>query len=920
MTSGDVIAHSVSLTAESTLDLNVDGFGLGSAQIAILDAQSLASVTVHGGSITSDTDGITLHATSTVTAHSTPTSDANKDAADQDGAVASVTIRSDAYAKVYGDALIHSAGDVSLIASNTVDATAIADGSKGGAGATFGLGLVFTNTEASIGGAASVDQATALSLGADSHNTLEVLAKSTPRGADDGGSETHTQKGLADPNQDGDSKDAAGTSEGNLTLAGALAVSGVGSTTHAGIDTTGEVTTSGALLLSATSENTSSATADGTSIIDAGFDAASKIDDSNDTIQLATGHGLHTGDKVTYHHGDGGTDVGDLEDGKQYYVRVVSGDKVELYDTQDNAKTGASGKQDLAAATGGEQSLELDGSATGVSVAVAINVASVDATATLASDVTAASATLKALVNDNKFSASATSGAGDASKTGFAGSLAINIGITSAAATIADGVSLTLTGGSGDVSLVAHNHVTNGATASASQEGSAKTGVGASVALNIGETDTNALVGDDAALTGAHDLKLEADSANALSTSAEGGAKGGTAVTPVVAISVADNDTNAKLGSVSAGSTLLTGALDAAATHAGSVETEAKGDTKSADTGVGISIALGVAVDRATATTARSLEAGGAVAFRARSTSFADTKAKASSAGGEDAPAESKDSDQGGGVDNAVHNQSKFADQRGAASGGKGGAAGNTDGKSSAEGPSGQVQVAGAVGITVAVSDTEASIPDALEIKAGTSTSDGALTLRAENNTDAAAAADASAVVINVQSFDATSGKDVDATADTITLHDGHGLKSGDKVTCRGADDIGLEDKSTYYVNISGNTAKLYDTAEHAKAGKSGDGSGLEDSRSARATATAWRAARAAAPASASASRSTWRTCRTTPPSAIRRSPPTASRPKRWFPPSCATASPAAPPRSRSMPARRSMQAPTTSSTTTPSP
>jgi len=51
-----------------------------------------------------------------------------------------------------------------------------------------------------------------------------VLAKSTPRGAADGSTPTHTQNGLADPNSDGKTDDAAGTSEGKLTLAGALAV------------------------------------------------------------------------------------------------------------------------------------------------------------------------------------------------------------------------------------------------------------------------------------------------------------------------------------------------------------------------------------------------------------------------------------------------------------------------------------------------------------------------------------------------------------------------------------------------------------------------------------------------------------------------------------------------------------------------
>ncbi len=580
MTSGNVIADSVSLTATSTLNLDVTGFGLSSAQIAILDGQSLARVTVQGGSITTDVAGITLSATSTVTAHSTPTSDTNKDAADQDAAVASVSIRSDAFAKVFDDASLHSAGKLDVTATNTVHATATADGSKGGAGATFGLGLVFTNTEASIGDTAMVDQATAISLTADSHNTVDVVAKSTPRGADDGGSETRAQKGLANPDGDAKTDDAASTSDGKLTLAGALAVTGLDSHTHALVTTSGEVTTAGALTLSATSENETSANADGTSIINADFDPSTAVNTTAETIQLAADHNLHTGDKVTYHHGDGGGDIDGLTDGIAYYVRVLTGNKVELYDTQAHAKAGGSdttGREDLTSkGSGTAHSLELDPSATGVSVAVAINVAKVEATANLAgSDVTAGSASLKALVPDNKFSAEATSGAGDASKTGFAGALAINIGLTSASATI--GHTVTLSGGSGDVTLEAQNHVTNTAKASASQEGAGKTGVGASVALNIGETDTNALIGAEVNLTGAHDLKLDADSINEMTTAATGGSKGDTSVTPVVAIAVADNDTNAKLAVLTGGTTELSGSLEANAAHKGSVDTEATG-------------------------------------------------------------------------------------------------------------------------------------------------------------------------------------------------------------------------------------------------------------------------------------------------------------------------------------------------------
>ena len=327
---------------------------------------------------------------------------------------------------------------------------------------------------------------------------------------------------------------------------------------------------------------------------------------------------------------------------------------------------------------------------------------------------------------------------------------------------------------------------------------------------------------------GAHEVLLDASSKNDMTTAATGGSAGKTAVTPVVAISVANNDSHATLGALTDDSTgdaqamTIKGSLKASAAHAGSVHTSAEGNTKSADTGVGISIALTIASDTALATTARDLTAAGAVTFSARSTGSDDALAKASSAGGEQTPAAAKDGkDQGGGISNQIHNQRDFADKRGAAAGAKAGTTASTDGKTAAEGEGGSVQVAGAVGVTVALSTSQASIPDGRTIIAGNGTgvTDGSLTLRAQNNTDASASADASAVVINTLAFNPAAGKDVDASADTITLHTGHGLATGDKVAFRGAEGVGLTDKTSYFAHVDGNKVSLYDTLDHAKAG-----------------------------------------------------------------------------------------------------
>src|SRR6267142_43327 len=349
------------------------------------------------------------------------------------------------------------------------------------------------------------------------------------------------------------------------------------------------------------------------------------VDATADTIDLGDDtRGLRSGDQVVYRNGDGAnTDIGGLTDGKAYSVIALADGKIQL--------AGADGKaMDLSSAgIGSGHRLVFDRAHT--------------------------------------FVASAQAGA-SGGDTGVAGALAINIGISEARGQIADNATVTITDG-GNVSLGAENFVANVAEAKASQADATKTGVGASVALNIGVTHTSARLGDEATLTGAHDLKLSAASANHMTTHADGGAAGATAVTPVVAISVSDNHTDAVIGSLASG-LKIDGALSASASHDGSVETSAKGDTESGDTGVGISLALTVAVDSTNATTARNLDAGGAVTFSARSVSANSALAKASVAGGSDKAAKAKDGkDQGGGVSNEAHNSSTYADQRGAKSG-----------------------------------------------------------------------------------------------------------------------------------------------------------------------------------------------------------------------------------------------------------
>src|SRR4029077_2656045 len=317
------------------------------------------------------------------------------------------------------------------------------------------------------------------------------------------------------------------------------------------------------------------------------------------------------------------------------YVNVQTDGKLKLYDTRANA---------LAGGTTGVK--DLTGGGTG---------------------------TAHKLVDQaDSFGAQATSGAGGG-KTGVAGSLAINVALTDSeaklgytdAAHTVHAPTVTISGG-GDVSISAASDVFNTASALPKDGGAdgSKTGVGISVAFAYGDNTTLALIGDNTQLTGAHNLTLSASSAQGMVSEAKSGAKGSTAVTPVVAISISDNETDATVGTDSHANLIsITGNFSASAVLTSAVETTAEGDTQSDDTGVGISIAVTVVNDNSLATTGRDLHADGTMGFSASTISSSDSSAKASVAGapGDNGSGASSDGS-GKSVDGKTTEQLSYAD------------------------------------------------------------------------------------------------------------------------------------------------------------------------------------------------------------------------------------------------------------------
>ena len=415
-----------------------------------------------------------------------------------------------------------------------------------------------------------------------------------------------------------------------------------------------------------------------------------------------------------------------------------------------------------------------DGADVGIGAAFALNIGALTNTALIGDNaqVQANGLTLQATVpagESNTFATSSKSGAG-AANVGVAGSLAINTLANTTTALIqgdsdSSGTGANVNAGTGDILIEAGNASTSTVTAGAEVQGtgdSAKVGVGASVGVNVVANKTVAEVANLAVISGGANFGLNAQSAHSMGTDVTGGAAGaGIAVTPLVAVSIGDNTTIARLGDSATGLN-LTGAYSSEANQSSEQTTVATGQTQGNDVSVGVSLALGIANDTVIASVERNVSADDGVSVGATSVARSDTSATASVAGGQEADDNGDAPDEAGGapgksVDEQVAVQGDSAKDKGKATADKAPAAPETSGgktgkkldKSTnptgdeapkAETSEGGVSVAAAVGINVASSETTASIGTGRSI---TSTG-GALSVTSTAETDAAAKADGS--------------------------------------------------------------------------------------------------------------------------------------------------------------------------------
>lgn len=749
-------------TLKATAALNV-------VKLVVVTGMAAPEVLISGTTSITATNALTVTAKSDVVIDATVRPSPTATIAKADAAVVTTTFASGAALSIAGGANLTAGGAVTLASASTLKATSTADASVAGtAGASVAVSVISGDTTASVNGAAVSGASVALT--AASHRTITTTAKSTPGGAADNATETKSQATLA--------KQKAATSQGQVRVAGAVAVGTDTGATTAFLNNAAIVAGTGAVTVS-----------------------ASPVD-----ILTVTADGSFT---------------------KQGTVGVGVAVAIAVADRSDLAYVGGVTK------------------------------------------ITAGSLEVRVLAPEaSLFSAQATSGVGDSSKVGVAGALAVTVATLNHEAYLAAGATLTLTGAPA-VTFEARANVGTTAKALPADGGTAgSVGIGASVAVNSSEDRVVATIRGNAVLTGAGDLSVLSDATHAMTTEASGGGKGAVAITPIIAIATASHDVQATLG----GGPLLTigGAFTASAALTNDMGTSAEGDTKSGNTGVGVSLALAVVNDTALATTARDLTAtAGGAAFLSRMVSTSRTTSKASVEGeADDDGSGAHEAQTSQSVDNKAKAEQTFgdkiaADQVKVARADDTATVKGSQGKAlpSATTSDGKLSVAGAVAINVVNASAMATIPDLRRITAG-----GALSVMSSTQVDGHAIATGAATVAddgtgvgagvavnlanntNLASVGANATikaagltveagmadreveiasstvQVVDIAKDTIFVGMGAGLSTGDKVTYGGLGITaigGLTIGTSYYVNaLDGGLVKLYDTKEHAEAGK----------------------------------------------------------------------------------------------------
>lgn len=714
LTNGDAVSLSGQVATQTGLEVNAkDG-----ASIAVLS----------GAAITADADG---HVTLDSSLIKTVTGDANSlDFLQIHSAEISVT-----------DAAI-TAGTIDLYAHIDLDVTI-------NSASAFGGSLNFSEVLPILNSAVKLDGATLTATDADldpAKGDAQLRASSDvttvlTRGGD-GDSDTSTDAGVAVAVIHSDVSVEI-TNNSSVTAQGDVSVS-ASNTVNATTTADGTLASSaGAMVAVTTITGSTGATVDHSTLDGASISVSATSDRRATTLAKAAADGSTEGGagndneseaRLKDPNKDGNTsDSAQTGDGSSVdfaatvAVSVLTGDTTVTIDTatltSDAAVAVASSAKAMVSTTADGSFTEDSAPGVGVGVAVGVHIADAKAEILGLNSVTAPGGmAVSATIPESHFDVTAKSGAsGGSSGLAAAGALAINVTMVDASARLATGATIDLHGG--NLTLTATSHTETTATATANVGGGGSTGIGASIAINYAENDTNAVVATNAQLDNVNTLALDATATHKMTTTATGGAEGGTAITPVAALSFATYKTEAKIESDAGGPLVLDGALSLTASNTTDVQTTATGATESSGSAaIGASFGLAINTSAGLASIDRNVSAGGAVSLTGRNRANTKTSSSASASGSEDKG--------GGNVDNQASTQRSSGDAQGTSRGGGGTSGAGSNGKAStSEGP---VAVAAAVTVNVVDSDSGATIGAGRQI----TSSGGGLTLLSQNNTD----------------------------------------------------------------------------------------------------------------------------------------------------------------------------------------
>src|SRR5690606_4813882 len=268
LTNAQLTGDDITIAANAVVTLSPDAIGGTVVRAAVAVATTDATVTIGGGSQLNAAGNVSIAAVSTVTASAEIKPDGSDETPSEttDAAVANITAVTGAGVVIEGAGTdLDAGGTLSVAATNTVTATTTADATSAGKGASVAVTTVTGGSSVAIrdGATASAD---AIALAATTTRTINTTAKSSPGGAAASG-ETGEDRNASEQVLD---EQNAATSGGDISVAGAGAVSVVTSSTEAYVEDTGLLQATGTggdgLKISAISEADVTTIADGTAV------------------------------------------------------------------------------------------------------------------------------------------------------------------------------------------------------------------------------------------------------------------------------------------------------------------------------------------------------------------------------------------------------------------------------------------------------------------------------------------------------------------------------------------------------------------------------------------------------------------------------------------------------------------------------